>query len=102
MILSSILLSAALSGAYLTPGAQAEITTDKALYSPGETVRFTASELPAGARVRYRKGSSALDIIDEQTLTGSEWSWTALETDYTGYLVEIVAPDGVDPKWWIY
>lgn len=51
-----------------------DVETDKAVYSPGSTVKFTASEPLSGYKIRYRKGS---EIISEQDGAGSAWSWTA-------------------------
>ena len=69
-----------------------ELTTDKALYRPGETVRMSVEgDIPAGAKVRYRNG---FDVVSEQTLTGNNWTWTAPSTDYTGYLADIYASTG--------
>ena len=68
------------------------ISTDKALYSPGEVVKFSAEgSMPSGAIVRYRQGS---DVIGEEPLSGSSWSWTAPQNDFTGYLVDVYTTDG--------
>ena len=46
------------------------LSTDKALYSPGETVSFHADgTLPAGAKVRYRQGS---EVVAEEPLNGAD------------------------------
>ena len=69
-----------------------DITTDKALYQPGETIHFTAQgTLPSGARVRYRHG---LDVVAEEALSGTSWTWTAPSADYTGYLADIYTVSG--------
>ena len=66
--------------------------TDKAVYTPGQTVTFTLSgTLPASARVRYRHGS---DIIADETLAANTWTWTVPQTDYTGYMADIYTADG--------
>ena len=43
-----------------------DLNTDKACYAPGEAVRFTASDVPAGARIRYRNGAEV--VKDEPPL----------------------------------
>ncbi len=63
-----------------------DLSTDKAFYKPGETITFTASTLPQGTTVRYR---SRNNVMSEQSLTSSSWTWTAPSTDYTGYLVDL-------------
>ncbi len=71
-----------------------DISTDKAIYSPGATVKFTATEPLSGYKIRYRKGS---EIISVQDGAGTTWSWTAPGEDYTGYLVEVFKTnDGKD------
>lgn len=68
------------------------ISTDKALYNPGESTRFSAEgSVPSGARVRYRHGN---EVIADETLSSSSWSWTAPQTDYTGYLVDVYTVSG--------
>lgn len=66
-----------------------DLSTDKACYKPGETVRFNASEVPAGASVRYRHGSK---VISTEPMASRSWNWTAPTDDYRGYLVEIFTP----------
>lgn len=68
-----------------------DLSTDKSCYKPGEKVRFTASSLPAGAKVRYLKGH---DTVKEENMTSATWEWTPSGADYTGYMVEIYRPDG--------
>ena len=70
-----------------------DVTTDKAVYKPGETVTFTltSGSLPASARVRYRKGA---EVVADQVLTASTWTWTAPSTDFTGYMADIYTSDG--------
>lgn len=68
------------------------IHTDKAVYRPGESIRFSAEgNLPSGARVRYRQGN---DIVSEESLGSLSWTWTAPQADYTGYLVDIYTTGG--------
>lgn len=69
-----------------------ELSTDKALYAPGQTISFSVKgNLPAGATVRYRHGA---DVVEEQPLPGSTWTWTAPSQDFTGYLVDIYTKNG--------
>lgn len=73
--------------------------TDKALYSPGETVTFTVEgTLPSSAHVRYRHGA---DVVSEANLTSNTWTWTAPSTDYMGYMADIYTVDS-DKKETLY
>ena len=63
-----------------------ELNTDKACYAPGEAVRFTASEVPAGARIRYRSGA---EVVKDEPLTATSWTWTPAGADFTGYMAEV-------------
>lgn len=72
-----------------------DLSTDKACYKPGETVKFTASEMPSGATVRYRHGSS---VIKEEPMSSANWSWTPENSDFKGYLVEIYQPGAKDKE----
>ena len=56
-----------------------DLTTDKAVYKPGEKVRFTASQVVPDTKVRYRQGSQ---IVGETTASSS-WEWAPPATDYT-------------------
>ncbi len=63
------------------------ISTDKACYSPDNVVTFTIDHtLPATAKVRYRH---LLNVVAENTLSGTTWQWTAPNTDFTGYMVDV-------------
>lgn len=67
------------------------LSTDKARYAPGEKVSLTSgSPLPDGAKVRYRQGAT---VIEEQSLTGTSWTWIPPSTDYTGYLADVYTTD---------
>ena len=69
-----------------------ELSTDKALYAPRQTISFSVKgNLPAGATVRYRHGA---DVVEEHPLSGSTWTWTAPSQDFTGYLVDIYTKNG--------
>lgn len=63
-----------------------DLATDRAVYSPGEEVNFTASAAPSGAKIRYRHGS---EVVAEVPMSGTSWSWNAPADDFKGYLVEV-------------
>jgi len=67
------------------------LTTDKAVYRPGETVKFTTDAIPSGAMVRYRNGTKEISV---QNLSAREWTWQTPSADYTGYLADIYTKDG--------
>ena len=63
------------------------ISTDKALYAPGETIRFSIEgSVPSDARVRCRQGST---VVKEEALSGNSWTWTAPQQDFQGYMVDV-------------
>lgn len=68
------------------------VSTDKAAYKPGETVRFTVTDgtLPSSAHVRYRHGA---DVIADENIGSTSWTWTAPQADYTGYMADIYTTD---------
>ncbi len=70
-----------------------DLSTDKACYAPGSTVNFTVSDAPSGAKIRYRKGA---EVVKEEPLTSTRWSWTAPAEDFRGYLVDIYLPGETD------
>lgn len=63
-----------------------DITTDKPLYKPNETVKFTLKTLPTGAKVRYSYLGSTLT---EANLSATTWTWQPPADDFRGYMVEI-------------
>lgn len=68
------------------------ITTDKVTYNPGETVHFTLKEMPFGnLKVRY---SHLGQILDEENLPGTTWSWTPPSDDFKGYMVDVYEAAG--------
>jgi len=71
------------------------LSTDKACYSPGETVTFTSTTLPSSAKVAYYYLGNKLS---EETPSSSTWSWTPPSTDYQGYMVKVytTASDGTE------
>ena len=65
------------------------LSTDKACYAPGSTVTFTADgDLPSGKEVyvRYRHNNT---FIEKHTITSKTWTWTAPDTDYMVYMVDL-------------
>ena len=72
--------------------AQMSISTDKAMYAPGETVTFTIENPSSGSmKVRYRHLG---DVIETAALTDRSWTWIVPQTDGSGYLVEIFLSSG--------
>lgn len=63
-----------------------EMTTDKAVYNPGETVLFTADKLYENAFIRYKHLGT---VVGELPLTATTWSWTPPLTDFKGYMAEV-------------
>lgn len=64
-----------------------QLSTDKACYQPGEQVTLTSDiAIPVQAKVRYRHHAQ---VISEQAVSGSEWTWTPPATDYSGYLADV-------------
>lgn len=72
-----------------------DIYTDKPLYSPGESVKFTVKNVPSGAKVRY---SHLGNVIREDNLTSNTWLWQPPADDYKGYMVEIYIVNGGTEK----
>lgn len=68
------------------------LTTDKACYKPGETVRFSVEgTIPSGAMVRYRQGAN---IVATTTVSGNTWTWTAPSQDFCGYMADVYVTTG--------
>nr|WP_320060206.1 glycoside hydrolase family 66 protein [uncultured Bacteroides sp.] len=63
-----------------------DISTDKACYKPGEAILFTADNVPAGTKVRYRHLTT---VIEEKSLRSVTWTWSAPSNDFTGYMVDL-------------
>ncbi|WP_306539800.1 glycoside hydrolase family 66 protein [Dysgonomonas sp.] len=64
-----------------------DFSTDKAIYNPGETVRFILKDMPkAAAKVRY---SHLGTVLKEESLSSTEWTWAVPSDDYKGYMVEV-------------
>jgi dextranase len=63
------------------------ISTDKAVYKPGDQVNFTLDNaLPATAKVRYKQLGV---VVASGNVSGTTWNWTAPATDFTGYMAEV-------------
>ena len=73
----------------VTSSLDIDLRTDRALYSPGQTVRFTSSAPVDGYRIRYRQGQKTVAEADG---SGTTWEWTPPTTDYTGYMVDVYRP----------
>lgn len=64
-----------------------DINTDKAVYTPGSQVHFSLKEMPLGNyKVRY---SHLGEVLKEESLTATTWTWVVPKDDFKGYLVEI-------------
>lgn len=75
----------------ITSNLSVDLSTDKVRYTPGQTIRFKASQVAAGAQIRYRNGS---DVVATMPMSSAEWTWTAPSADNTGYIVDIFTKDG--------
>lgn len=62
-------------------------TKDKAKYNPGETVNFQVNAVHQNTMVRYKFLGN---VVAEEPLTASSWSWTPPTDDFRGYMVELV------------
>jgi len=68
------------------------INTDKAMYSPGDNIIFSIDKaLPSGTIVTYKYLNN---VVSEQELTGTSWTWKAPSQDFSGYMVEISREEG--------
>lgn len=66
------------------------ITSNKAVYLPNETVSFQLNALPLKAFVRYRYLNQ---VLKEEALTGTWWTWTLPAGDFMGYSVEVFSKE---------
>ena len=73
---------------HITSDLSWQIVSDKAMYAPGEKIRFeaTGGTPDASTHVRYRNGSK---VIEDTPLSATTWEWTAPAEDGQGYLVEV-------------
>jgi dextranase len=62
------------------------IETDKAIYKPGEKVSFHITCPPANLHARYYHLSQ---VIGEEIIKDTTWTWSPPPDNFTGYLVEI-------------
>ncbi|MDO9633516.1 MAG: glycoside hydrolase family 66 protein [Paludibacter sp.] len=64
------------------------LSTDKAVYNPGETVHFSLeiTALPSGAKVRYKYFNDEVETVD---LTDTNWQWTPPADNFRGYMAEV-------------
>ena len=68
------------------------LTTNKAVYSPGEKVTFTLKEQVEGSlTVRYYHLGT---LLEEVPVSGSEWQWTPPTDDFRGYMAALYATAG--------
>ncbi|WP_439882602.1 glycoside hydrolase family 66 protein [Pontibacter sp. MBLB2868] len=73
-----------------------KLTTDKAIYSPGNTVTISLEgSLPGSAKVRYRHLG---EVVSESAVSGSSWTWQPPGSDYKGYLVEVYNVENGEEK----
>ena len=71
---------------------QMSISTDKAMYAPGEKVTFTIENPSSGSmKVRYRHLG---EVMETAAVTDRIWTWTAPDTDGAGYMAEVFLSSG--------
>lgn len=64
------------------------VSTDKAMYGPGEEVVFTLNTaVPSTVNVRYKHLD---ETLSESSIAGTTWKWTLPAADFKGYLAEII------------
>ncbi len=71
------------------------LSTNKAVYRPGEMVLFTADKLPVNCRLRYRHLD---EVLKDEPFTSSSWNWTLPPSDFKGYLVEVYTRTGNEER----
>ena len=73
------------------------ISTDKAIYKPGDEVSFSMdiSALPAGAKVRYKYLNT---VVSEAAVSTPTWKWATPTTDFRGYIAEIYVSDNATER----
>lgn len=63
------------------------IATDRAVYKPGEAVRFTINHsLPVATRIYYKFCGKT---IKTDALKSTKWDWKTPAIDFKGYMVEL-------------
>ena len=85
------LLSPIEEGAVISYSEVLNFNKDKAKYSPGEEVNFSVNGTHPNTSVRYKYLGQ---IITEEPLTGTTWSWEPPAEDFRGYMVELVKETG--------
>lgn len=69
----------------LTPGYT--VSSDKAIYYPGEDVQITVAPAVEGSvGVRYKFLG---EVIEETTVSAASFTWNPPDDDYRGYMVEV-------------
>lgn len=64
-----------------------QLSTDKAAYKPGETVRLALNKLLEGqVTIRYKHLN---EVLGEAPLTSTSWTWTPPADDFKGYLIDL-------------
>jgi len=63
-----------------------QIQIDRARYNMGQQVEFSVDQVPESVNIRIKHLN---EIIHEESLTGTNWSWLPPMEDYKGYLVEL-------------
>ena len=70
------------------------LRTDRAVYSPGQTVRFDLDKPVEGeATICY---THLGETIKEEPLTGGSWNWSPPTDDFKGYLVYLYRNDDTE------
>ncbi|MGD8427692.1 MAG: glycoside hydrolase family 66 protein, partial [Balneolaceae bacterium] len=73
-----------------------KITTDKAAYSPGETVVLTISRRASSqVMVRYKYLNK---VIRQSSVSGTSWQWTPPDDDFKGYVAEVYRDENGSEK----
>ena len=64
-----------------------QLSTDKAVYSPGEKVVITSNKaLPSDVKIRYK----FLDnVIEEENYSSQTWNWNPPTDDFKGYIIDV-------------
>lgn len=89
LLISVIFISACHKSENATPAPlpNAELSTDKAVYKPGDVVTFTLAKTPDNpVKIRYKYLS---ETIDENTISTNTWTWTPPAQDFRGYMAEL-------------
>jgi dextranase len=62
------------------------LTTNKAVYSPGDTVWITSNKaLPSDVKIRYKYLG---DVLKEENYSATTWKWIPAANDFKGYMVD--------------